>query len=47
MVNQNDTFCATFVSENKFTVEFYTFINIGGTIDLSAYSILSGIRKKI
>jgi hypothetical protein len=43
--NQNDTFCTTFVLKNKVTVEFYTFINIGGTIAFAASGALADIRK--
>jgi hypothetical protein len=43
VLNQNDTFCATFVPKNKVTVEFYTFINIGGTIAFAASGALAGI----
>ncbi len=34
-------------SKNKITVEFYTFINIGGTIAFAASGTLAGIRKKL
>jgi uncharacterized membrane protein YeiH len=33
--------------KNKITVEFYTFINIGGTIAFAASGTLAGIRKKL
>ncbi|AFK02207.1 Uncharacterized protein family UPF0126 [Emticicia oligotrophica DSM 17448] len=33
--------------KNKGTVEFYTFINIGGTIAFAASGALAGIRKKL
>lgn len=33
--------------KNKCTVEFYTFINIGGTIAFAASGTLAGIRKKL
>lgn len=33
--------------KNKFTVEIYTFINIGGTIAFAASGTLAGIRKKL
>jgi uncharacterized membrane protein YeiH len=47
MASRNDIFYVIFVPKNKFTVEFYTFINIGGTIAFAASGTLAGMRKKL